>query len=150
MVYVTSTPIDPAVIEYYLALLPGVIPSHARARLTLVSADDASARPLSEKLLSRPRLLAQDRAPTSRIGMYCHLIPYNTTALEEDVALTLGIPMYGADPKFAGPRKQVGLPTSVRRGGRRAIRSAPRTSTASARSSEAIVAMLAGRTDMAR
>ena len=35
MVYVTSTPIAPAIIEYYLALLPGVIPSHAHARLTL-------------------------------------------------------------------------------------------------------------------
>ena len=37
MVYVTSMPIAPEIIEYYLALLPGVIPSHARARLTLVS-----------------------------------------------------------------------------------------------------------------
>ena len=27
--------------------------------------------------------------------------PYNTTALERDIALTLGIPMYGADPRFA-------------------------------------------------
>ena len=34
MIYVTSMPIAPAIIEYYLALLPGVIPSHARARLT--------------------------------------------------------------------------------------------------------------------
>ena len=33
MVYVTSMPIDPTIVEYYLALLPGVIPSHARARL---------------------------------------------------------------------------------------------------------------------
>ena len=33
MVYVTSMPIAPAIVEYYLALLPGVIPSHARARL---------------------------------------------------------------------------------------------------------------------
>jgi len=37
MVYVTSMPVDPEVIEYYLALLPGVIPSHARARLSLVA-----------------------------------------------------------------------------------------------------------------
>ena len=27
---------------------------------------------------------------------FCHLIPYSTTALERDIALTLGIPMYGA------------------------------------------------------
>ena len=57
MTYVTSTPIKDGIIEYYLALLPGVIPSHARARLTLVSVDDSTLRPLSEKLLERPRLL---------------------------------------------------------------------------------------------
>ena len=36
MVYVTSMPIAPTIVEYYLALLPGIIPSHARARLSLV------------------------------------------------------------------------------------------------------------------
>jgi hypothetical protein len=29
-----------------------------------------------------------------------HLIPFNTTSREEELALRLGIPMYGADPKF--------------------------------------------------
>ena len=37
MIYVTSTPIAPEIIEYYLALLPGVIPSHARPALSLVA-----------------------------------------------------------------------------------------------------------------
>src|SRR6185295_2978478 len=44
MIYVTSLPIAPEIVEYYLALLPGVIPSHARSRLTLVSLNDASPR----------------------------------------------------------------------------------------------------------
>ena len=57
MIYVTSLPIAPEIIEYYLALLPGVIPSHARARLSLVAVNDPSPRSLSEKLLDRPRLL---------------------------------------------------------------------------------------------
>jgi hypothetical protein len=48
MIYVTSMPIPPTIIEYYLALLPGVIPSHARARLSLVSVNDASAASLSQ------------------------------------------------------------------------------------------------------
>ena len=101
VVYVTSLPIAPAVVEYYLALLPGIIPSHARARLSLVSVNDAAPRPLSEKLLERPRLLA-------RIGALIpdrtrsHLVPYNTTPLERDLALALGIPMYGADPRLFG------------------------------------------------
>ena len=53
MTYVTSMPIAPSIIEYYLALLPGVIPSHARARLTLVAVGDSTLRPLTEKLLER-------------------------------------------------------------------------------------------------
>ncbi len=99
MIYVTSQPIHPSVIDYYLHLLPGVIPSHARRRLHLVAPEDSSPRPLSAKLLERPRLIEQigslikdrDRA---------HLVPYNTTPLELALALRLGIPMYGADPKF--------------------------------------------------
>ena len=42
MIYVTSQPILPSIIEYYLRLLPGVIPSHARPRLSLVPVHDAS------------------------------------------------------------------------------------------------------------
>jgi hypothetical protein len=99
LVYVTSTAVNPSVIDYYLDLLPGVIPSHARRRLFLVSPLDGSGRPLSEKLLARPRLLARIRElilDPSR----AHLVPFNTTELERDLALALGIPMYGADPKF--------------------------------------------------
>jgi pheganomycin biosynthesis PGM1-like protein len=100
MVYVTSLPIAPEIVEYYLALLSGVIPSHARSRLSLVHVDDASPRSLSEKLLERPQLLARIAAliPNRERS---HLIPYNTTELERDVALSLGIPMYGADPRLA-------------------------------------------------
>ena len=46
LVYVTSQPILPSVVDYYLDLLPGVIPSHARKRLFLVSPLDGSSRPL--------------------------------------------------------------------------------------------------------
>ncbi len=99
MIYVTSTPIAPSIIEYYLALLPGIIPSHARARLHLVSVNDGSPRSLSEKLLERPRLLRRIAALIPDRSR-SHLIPYNTTSLERDVALALGIPMYGADPRL--------------------------------------------------
>ena len=110
MIYVTSMPINPRVIEYYLALLPGVIPSHALARLTLVSTGDPSDRPLSEKLLERPRLLARIAAHIPNRSR-CHLIPYSTTADERDIALALGIPMYGADPRLA----DLGSKTGCRR-----------------------------------
>ena len=57
----TSLPIDPSIVDYYLGLLAGVIPAHARARLSLVSAHDGSARPLSAKLIERPRLIERIR-----------------------------------------------------------------------------------------
>ncbi|HEU0182214.1 MAG TPA: peptide ligase PGM1-related protein [Agromyces mariniharenae] len=110
MVYVSSMPIDPRIIEYYLALLPGVIPSHAHARLTMVSVGDASPRPLSVKLLERPRLLEKIAGLIPNRGR-SHLIPYNTTELERDLALTLGIPMYGSDPRLA----DLGTKTGCRR-----------------------------------
>jgi hypothetical protein len=110
MIYVTSMPINPRIIEYYLALLPGVIPSHALTRLTLVSVDDSSDRPLGQKLLERPRLLAKIAAHIPNRSR-CHLLPYTTTSLERDLALTLGIPMYGPDPRLA----ELGSKTGCRR-----------------------------------
>ena len=99
LVYVTSQVIHPNIVDYYLDLLPGVIASHARKRLFLVAPMDSSARPLSLKVLERPRLLEHIRSliPDPERA---HLVPYNTTVLERDLAMQLGIPMYGADPKF--------------------------------------------------
>jgi hypothetical protein len=99
MVYVTSQPINPLIVDYYLSLLPGVIPSHARSRLTLVSVDDSGPEPLTDKILARPRLVAllRDLVPDPTLS---HLVPYNTTTRERDLAVLLGIPMYGADPRL--------------------------------------------------
>jgi hypothetical protein len=99
LVYVTSRPVPSDVIDYYLGLMPGVIPSHARARLHLVSADDGSGRSLTEKLLERPRLLRRIRSliPDPHRA---HLVPFVTTEAERDLAVALSIPMYASDPKF--------------------------------------------------
>ena len=99
LIYVTSRTILPSIIDYYLDLLPGVIPSHARQRLFLPSPMDGSARPLSEKLLERPRLIEHIRSLIMDPNR-AHLVPFNTTNREKELALRLGIPMYGADPKF--------------------------------------------------
>lgn len=99
LIYVTSQTILPSIIDYYLGLLPGVIPSHARQRLFLVSPLDLSVRPLSDKLLQRPRLIERIRSLIMDPER-AHLVPFNTTSREQELALRLGIPMYGADPKF--------------------------------------------------
>jgi PGM1 C-terminal domain len=99
VIYVTSLPIAASIIDYYLGMLAGVIPAHARARLSLVATHDGSPRPLSAKLLERPRVIEQIKTliPDPEL---CHLVPYTTSPLERDLALLLGIPMYGADPRF--------------------------------------------------
>src|SRR6059058_2986220 len=99
LIYVTSQTILPSIIDYYLDLLPGVIPSHARPRLFLLSPLDGSVRPLSDKLLDRPRLIERIRSLIIDPNR-AHLVPFNTTNREKELALQLGIPMYGADPKF--------------------------------------------------
>jgi hypothetical protein len=100
LIYVTSQPIQPNVVDYYLGLLPGVVASHARRRLHLLSPHDGGPAPLSVKLLERPRLLAEIRSLAGDPDR-AHLVPFNTTRLERDLALRLGLPMYGADPKFS-------------------------------------------------
>ncbi len=98
LVYVTSQEIPSEVVDYYLDLLPGVIASHGRKRLHLVAPRDGSARTLTEKLLERPRLL--DRIRSLILDPHrAHLVAYNTTERERELALALGIPLYGSDPK---------------------------------------------------
>ena len=112
MIYVTSQAIHPSVIEYYLDLLSGVIPSHAMRRLTLLSPYDDSARPLSLKLLERPRLLERIEAGIVDKDR-AHLVCYNATFLERNLALRLGIPLYGADPQASFLRNKNGMPTAL-------------------------------------
>jgi hypothetical protein len=100
VIYVTSQPILPSIVDYYLNLLPGVIASQARRRLVLVSPLDGSLRPLSEKLLERPRLLARLRTLIADPER-AYLLPFMTTELERELAVRLGIPVYGPDPRFS-------------------------------------------------
>jgi PGM1 C-terminal domain len=99
MTYVTSSPIAPSIIDYYLSLLPRRIRRRARSRLSLVAVGEPTARPLSEKLLARPRVLERIRGLIDDPAA-CYLSPYTTTPLERDVAIELGVPVYGTDPRL--------------------------------------------------
>jgi hypothetical protein len=98
LIYVTSQAVHPDVVDYYLDLMPGVFAGHAKKRLFLVSPLDGSNDTLTHKLLARPRLLAHIRSLILDPDR-AHLVPYNTTTAERDLAIQLGIPMYGADPR---------------------------------------------------
>ena len=99
MVYITSQPIHPLVLEYYLRLLAGVPASHARARLTLLCAQDASPRPLTQKILERPRLIERIREGIPDPSR-AYLSVFNATPLERTLAVRLDIPLNGVDPRL--------------------------------------------------
>ena len=97
VIYVTSQPVDPTIIDYYLHLLPGIPVSHARKRLTLLSCHDASPTPLSLKILHRPRLIDRIRAHIPD-PFSAHLTCFNTTFLERTLAVRLNVALYAANP----------------------------------------------------
>jgi len=99
VVYVTSQPVHPLILDYYLTLLMGIPASHARTRLTMLCADDSSARPLTEKILERPRLLQRIRNAIVDPSQ-AFLTVFNSTPLERKLAVLLGIPLNGLDPKL--------------------------------------------------
>ena len=100
MVFVTGQRIASEIIDYYLDLLPGVIQSHARSRLFFVSPMEARFRPLSRKLLDRPHVLEELRGLIPDKNR-AHLVPFMTTWDDRELAMRLGIPMYGADPALS-------------------------------------------------
>ncbi len=98
LIFVTSQPLPPIVIDYYLQLLPGIPFSHARDRLLLVPIYDQSLKPLTQKILERPRLIERIRNAlrSDRAYMVC----YNSTELERDLSVQLGIPLLAANPEL--------------------------------------------------
>ncbi|MEM8722876.1 MAG: peptide ligase PGM1-related protein [Cyanobacteria bacterium P01_G01_bin.39] len=97
VIYITALPLCPIVIDYYLQLLPGIPFSHARDRLLLVSIYDGSLKPLTQKILERPRLVAKIRRALRPNKSY--MVCYNSTELEQQLSLALGIPLLAASPE---------------------------------------------------
>lgn len=97
IVYVTSVPVSDVIIDYYLHLLPGITGNHARQRLTMLSCYDASSRPLTEKILERPRLIERIKQSINDIDA-AHLTCFNITSLEKTLAVRLNIPLFGPNP----------------------------------------------------
>ena len=97
VIYITALPLCPIVIDYYLQLLPGIPFSHARDRLLLISTYDGSLKPLTQKILDRPRLVAKIRRALRPDKSY--MVCYNSTDLEQQLSLKLGIPLLAASPE---------------------------------------------------
>jgi hypothetical protein len=95
----SSVAIDPAIVDYYLRLLPGASEADARRRLVMLSTGDGSPQSLTQKILERPRLLARIRTAMGDPRL-AHLSVFNSTALERSLAVQLGIPLYGCDARL--------------------------------------------------
>jgi hypothetical protein len=110
VVYVTSQPILPRLVDYYFRLVPELDTPEARSRFSVVSLVDGRNVPLTRKLLGRPgaierigRLVAQPELAL--------LLPFATSPDEVELAVRLGIPLYGADPSL----EHLGTKTGSRR-----------------------------------
>jgi pheganomycin biosynthesis PGM1-like protein/ATP-grasp domain-containing protein len=95
MVFVTSMPVDPVVIDYYLSFLDD--PEDARARLELISLGDPEPRALSEKLLRNPGAVERIRAAAGEPDQ-AYILNFNVTPLERSLSEQLGIALYGPHP----------------------------------------------------
>src|ERR687885_958017 len=96
-VYVTSQPIAPRVVDYYFQLVPELNTPDVRQRLFLVSLHDSSPRPLTEKILARPRVVERIARliPEPRRAF---IYPFNTSPLEGELGRRLDVAGYGAKP----------------------------------------------------
>ncbi|HEV2810264.1 MAG TPA: peptide ligase PGM1-related protein [Acidimicrobiales bacterium] len=92
VVYLTSQPLDPAIVDYYLGFLDD--PAEARTRLHLLAAGEVGPRPLTQKVLDRPEMLSQLRRLLPDDGS-ATLLPFNVTAGEWELATALGLPLDG-------------------------------------------------------
>ncbi len=99
VVFVTSKRLDPLIVDYYLHQMRGVPSAHARRRLHLLDCDDASPRPLTQKILERPRLVERIRAAIPN-PEHAHMVVFNSTPLERTLALRLGISLNACDPEL--------------------------------------------------
>ncbi|MEM8963428.1 MAG: peptide ligase PGM1-related protein [Acidobacteriota bacterium] len=94
VVYVTSQPVDEGLIEHYLASMVGV--EDVSDRLLLLCVRDSTIRPLTEKILARPRLITRIREWVGEREP-AYLTCFDTTDLERRLAIELGIPVMGVD-----------------------------------------------------
>ncbi|MFF5245886.1 peptide ligase PGM1-related protein [Streptosporangium sp. NPDC000095] len=111
VVYLTSTPVDSAVVDYYLGFLDD--PDEVRTRLRMISLDDPDTHPLTEALLRRPDVIARIRAAlgdppqgdvpsdAGRNDRPAWMVPFVVSEYEERLAGILSLPIYGPATSLA-------------------------------------------------
>jgi hypothetical protein len=97
VVYVTSQPIHPRLLDYYFGLVPELDTPEARERFAAVSLVDGRNEPLARKLLARPGAIRRIRGLIGDPELAI-LLPFCMTEDEAELAVRLGVPVFGSDP----------------------------------------------------
>ncbi|WP_285773368.1 peptide ligase PGM1-related protein [Microtetraspora sp. NBRC 13810] len=113
VIYVSSVPVDPAIVDYYLGFLED--PAGARGRLHMVSTDTPGAQPLIRSVLNRSRVLDRLRGLVGG-GEDAWLLPFVVGEDEHRLAEALSVPIYGPSRELA----DLGSKTGSRRVGEEA------------------------------
>ena len=81
-----------------MQFLPRIPVSDVRTRLTFLTVEDISSRPLTQKILERPRFLNKlcRMLDSSNSCIVC----FNSTDLEKKLSVSLGIPLLAMDPSL--------------------------------------------------
>lgn len=97
VVYVTSQPLLPRLVDYYFSMVPQLDGPDLRARFHSVSLSDGSPGRLTEKLLKRPGAIERIRALIPDPDR-AFIVPFAVGEAERTLCCRLGIPVHGADP----------------------------------------------------
>ena len=97
VIYVTSQPVHPRVLDYYFGLVPELDTPEARARFLPVSLVDGRNEPLARKVVERPGVVRRIRelSGSPEVGL---ILPFCMTEHEVALAEALQLPIYGSDP----------------------------------------------------
>jgi len=100
IVFISTRRPDPAVVDYYISLMPAAVRDDARSRISLIEIDDGTARSVAARLIDQPAMLADIRG---RIGdRPAFMEPWNVTEHEVALALALDVPINGTRPDLRG------------------------------------------------
>lgn len=111
-VYITSVPIAPEIVDYYVSLAPD--PQATRERITFIALNDTRDVALSEKLAGADDALANIREAA---GPDAFFYPFNVTENEARIADALEMPTFGAPLDLVGLGSKTGSRRVAKRAG---------------------------------
>ncbi|HVL91382.1 MAG TPA: peptide ligase PGM1-related protein [Actinomycetota bacterium] len=100
VIHVTSQPLLPQLAQYYFGLMPKLIRPSSWDRFVPVSVSDGGPGPLTQKLLDRPLTIERIRSHIPDPD-WAYIVPFSVGPRERELAVRLGIPIYGTDPDLS-------------------------------------------------